>query len=55
MKKLLVLCLLIVLFAATIRLPSIDITGLFVKTSSIVVTIARQVLKQVLTVVIRVL
>jgi len=61
MKKILVLCLIIFLLAIafnapiTFNLPSIDITGLFLKASSTIVTIARSVIKQVLTIIIGVL
>lgn len=55
MKKLLILCLIIFLLAVTINTPSIDITGLFVKASSAIVNIARAVVKQVLSVVVRML
>jgi hypothetical protein len=49
MKKLVILCLAIfIIMAATIDLPS-SITGFAVKVTSTVLTIARQVLKTVLT------
>ncbi|NIM47129.1 MAG: hypothetical protein GTN40_03155 [Candidatus Aenigmarchaeota archaeon] len=51
MKKILILCLVIFLLAVTLNIPKIDITGLFVKASSTIVTIARSVIKQVLTVI----
>jgi hypothetical protein len=49
MKKVIILCLAIfIIFATTIDLPS-SITGFAVKVTSAVLTIARQVLKTVLT------
>ncbi|NIO45137.1 MAG: hypothetical protein GTN36_06340 [Candidatus Aenigmarchaeota archaeon] len=49
MKKILILCLIVFLLAATFSMPKVDITGLFVKASSTIVNIARIVVKQILT------
>ena len=54
-KTILILCLVIFLLAITFEPPSMDITGFFVKASSTIVNIARAVVKQVLTVVVRML
>ena len=50
MKKVIILCLAVafIIFAATIELPS-SITGFAVKAASTLMTVARQVLKAVLT------
>jgi len=49
MKKILILCLIVLLLAVTFNVPKIDITGFFVKASSTIVNIARIVVKQILT------
>ena len=54
MKKTLILCLIIFLLAFTFK-PGIDITGLFLKATSTIVTIAKTVVKEFLSFVIRVL
>lgn len=54
MKKVLILSLVIILLAVTLN-PGIDITGFFVKASSALVTIARALIKEVLSIVIKVL
>ena len=48
MKKLLILFI-ILLFATAFKLPTIDITGLFLKATSVVLDVSRAILKQVLT------
>jgi len=64
MKKILIFCLIIFLLAAALSAPvafnppEIDltgITGLFVKTGSAIVTVARIVIKQVLSVIVKIL
>jgi len=55
MKKILILCLVIFLLAVAFETPSIDITGLFLKASSAIVTVARAVIKQVLSAIVSML
>jgi hypothetical protein len=54
MKKLLILFI-ILLFATAFKFPTIDITGLFLKATSMIVTITKEVVKQVLTIIVRML
>ncbi len=54
-KKILILCLVIFLLAVAFETPSIDITGWFLKASSTIVTVARAVIKQVLSVIVKML
>jgi len=54
MKKVLVFCLAIFLLAAALS-QGIDITGWFVKVSSAIVSIARTVIKEVLSLIVKVL
>lgn len=54
MKKVLVFCLAIFLLAAALN-QGIDITGWFVKASSTIVSIARTVIKEVLSLIVKVL
>jgi len=50
MKKIILIILLIILiFAISIELPDIDITGLFLKATSTIVDVLKAIAKQVLT------
>ena len=49
MKKILFVCLLIFILAVTIETDSSSITGLFLQIGSVIINIARYVLKEVLT------
>jgi len=49
MRKLFIILLILFLFAVTINIPKIDITGLFIKATSAILEITKAVVKQVLT------
>ena len=56
MKKVLAVCIIIFLLAVTIKPDNLTgITGLFLQVSSFLVTIARAVIKEILTFVVKVL
>ena len=56
MKKVLIICLIIFLLAVTLKPDNLTgITGFLIQTGSVIITIARTVIKQVLSLVIKVL
>jgi len=54
MKKIIILCLVVFLLAVSFELPS-NITGFFVKVTSTALTIAKEILKQILTTIVNML
>ena len=51
MRKVLLICLVIFVLAITIDTPKIDITGLFIKATSVMVTIAKFIAKEIINII----
>jgi hypothetical protein len=49
MRKVFLVCLALLVLAITINMPKVDITGLFLQTTSVFVSVVRYVVKEVLT------